>query len=118
MRTHILVGTILSALLALGYAFIFHPPAAEASGAKNLQVLPSDTSMKELRSLMQGQSRALGVQCDFCHDMDNMAKDTDMKKTSRAMMRMTNAINQRHIKNPEQRVTCATCHRGEKQPTQ
>lgn len=117
MRTKVLVGTILSALLALSYAFTLHQPTAEASGPKNLRVLPSDTSMSDLRDTMRGITRALGVQCDYCHDMDNMARDTEKKQEARKMMRMTNAINQRHLQGQKQ-VTCATCHRGETTPTQ
>jgi hypothetical protein len=118
MRTKILLGTILASMLALGYAFVLHQPQAEASGPSNLQILPSDTSMADLRRTMQGMARALGVQCDFCHDMDNMAKDTPKKNEARAMMRMTNAINQRHLQNSSTPVTCMTCHRGEKKPNQ
>jgi hypothetical protein len=118
MRTKILLGTIFAAMLALGYAFVIHQPPAEASGPKNLRVLPGDTSMADLRNTMRGITRALGVQCDHCHDMDNMAKDTDKKKEARAMMRMTNAINQRHLQGSSSQVTCMTCHRGETTPNQ
>ncbi len=118
MRTKIFLGTILAATLALGYAFVLDQPVAEADGPKNLRVLPDSTSQDEIRNTMRGMARALGVQCDFCHDMDNMAKDTDKKNEARKMMRMTNAINQRHLQGSSSPVTCMTCHRGEKTPDQ
>ncbi len=118
MRKKILLGTVVSATLALAYGFVVHQPPAQADGPKNLQVLPGSTSEDEVRQLMQEMSRALGEACDFCHDDDNMAKDTPKKEEARDMMRMTRAINNRHLSDSNSEVTCMTCHRGETTPTQ
>src|SRR5262249_518861 len=69
--------------------------AAEPTAAKNLQVLPKTIPMKELKALMKAQAKALGVQCDFCHDTDDFAKDTDKKKVGRWMMTLTGDINKK-----------------------
>lgn len=118
MQAKILLGTILSASLALAYAFAFLPSAAEAGDPDNLEVLPDSTSEDEIRQIMQEVSRALGVTCDHCHDDDDMSQDTEMKETARDMMRMTNAINNRHLSGSGSEVTCMTCHRGEATPDQ
>jgi photosynthetic reaction center cytochrome c subunit len=59
---------------------------------------------------------ALDVDCDYCHDMDDMSKDSEKKTVARQMMRMTNEINNRHLKGSSNKVTCMTCHRGKAEP--
>lgn len=109
-RTKILlVLSLLSCGLA-GYA------AAAAGTFKNLQVLPKTITKPELKAIMKAQSKALGVDCDFCHDMDDMALDTKHKKEGREMMRMTSLINSKFLKGSGSQVSCATCHRGQKKP--
>ena len=89
------------------------PAAAEF---KNLQVLPKNISKDELKALMKEQAKALGVECDHCHQLPDTDKDTDNKKAAREMMRMTADINAKYIKDPKVKVTCATCHRGKQTP--
>ena len=108
---------ILSAILALGYAFTAGEPVAFAGGPKNLKVLPKDTSKKQIKRVMKSYAKSLGVQCDHCHDMDNMAKDTKQKKVARGMMRMVQSINKKHMRGSDTKVSCMTCHRGEKKPS-
>jgi hypothetical protein len=46
------------------------PPAQGGRGAqtpRNLQVLPKDTSQQDVVAVMQQFTRALGVQCTYCH---------------------------------------------------
>ena len=45
------------------------PPAGRGRGAppRNLQVLPKDTAPQDVAALMQQFTRALGVQCTYCH---------------------------------------------------
>jgi len=45
------------------------PPAGRGRGAppRNLQVLPKDTAPQEVGAIMQQFTRALGVQCTYCH---------------------------------------------------
>jgi tetratricopeptide (TPR) repeat protein len=42
-------------------------PAPAPPGPRNLQVLPKDTPAQEVVALMQQFTRALGVQCTYCH---------------------------------------------------
>ena len=44
-------------------------PVGRGRGAapRNLQVLPKDTSGQDVVALMQQFTRALGVQCTYCH---------------------------------------------------
>lgn len=92
---------------------------AQAAAWKNLQVLPKNTSKAELKNIMKAQSKALGVECEFCHEMPNADAETTRKGIARKMMRMTNDLN----KNPNwgltsapRPITCATCHRGKEKP--
>jgi hypothetical protein len=99
----------------------------------NLQVLPKDISSQDLMKLMGGYSRALGVHCNFCHEVNeqthqpNFAADTKPDKTiARTMIAMTQEINSKfmtQINDPDAKpedktVTCGTCHRGNQMPTQ
>lgn len=83
---------------------------------KNLQVLPKDITKDSLKAIMKKQSKALGVDCDHCHDQPNMAEDTEHKKIAREMMLMTEEINKKYITTGNQKVTCMTCHRGKEKP--
>ena len=105
---------------------------------ENLQVLPQDIGAEGLRSVMRGFTRALGVRCQFCHigeegqdllEFDFVSDDNGHKEIAREMMRMNGAINMELLAgieglhgetspNPaEWRVTCWTCHRGERIPS-
>lgn len=94
-------------------------------GGENLQILPADIPRRDLIATMRRFSRSLGVKCDFCHVPEGESFDfpsdaNPHKDIARLMMRMTRDINQRHIaqvsQEPEDQVTCYTCHRGEKEP--
>src|SRR4051794_34984815 len=66
---------------------------------KNLQVLPKSISKDELKSYMKAQAKALGVECDYCHDVPDMASDKNEKKLiARKMIQMTNEINDKWLK--------------------
>jgi Photosynthetic reaction centre cytochrome C subunit len=99
----------------------------------NLKVLPKDISSQDLMKLMGGYSRALGVHCNFCHEVNeqthqpNFAADTKPDKAiARTMIAMTQEINTKfmtQISDPDAKpedktVTCGTCHRGNEMPTQ
>jgi hypothetical protein len=116
------------------------PPAAPSGQAgqhrmmpkpTNLQVLPKDIPNTELITTMRGYTKALGVECDFCHAEDpqthriNYALDTKPDKTiARTMIRMTAEINQKYLSTVDdpdatpamKTVTCGTCHRGKSMP--
>jgi hypothetical protein len=106
------IATFALAMLAL--ASLAQARAADTQ-AKNLQILPKNIAMKELKEKMKLMSRMLGVQCDHCHDTDDFAKDTEDKKTARAMMTMVMDVNKRFFANKDM-VNCATCHNGHAMP--
>lgn len=105
----LVVAVLGGGLLVAGYAF------AGAPGGKNLKVLPGTMSKTDVKKAMKGISDALGVQCDHCHDTEDMAKDTEHKDKAREMMRMTAEINRSFFKGKE-KVSCMTCHRGKHAP--
>jgi hypothetical protein len=105
-----------------------HPPIPKPA---NLQVLPKDISVPDLIALMRGYTRALGVECEFCHAEDpqthrlNFASDARPDKAiARTMISMTHTINEKYlsqVKDPDatpadKTVTCGTCHRGQTMP--
>jgi tetratricopeptide (TPR) repeat protein len=102
--------------------------AQDSDKLQNVQVLPKDISKKELVTIMKSFTSALGKRCAFCHvekgsdDFNFPLDDKTEKKTARAMILMTRAINDQYLKNmpleDEHRitVTCATCHHGQPKP--
>ena len=105
------------------------PPQGPPPKPKNLKILPEDIDHDQLIAIMRGFSGALGVRCTHCHvgqesdprSMDFASDDKDEKKTSREMLKMTEAINADYIKkisgdDPDANVMCMTCHRGQKHP--
>lgn len=109
------------------------PPQRRASmpAPTNLQVLPKDISTQDLMKIMFGFSGALGVKCNFCHEVNeqthqpNFAADTKPdKKIARTMIAMVQDINSKYMTQindpdatPEMKtVTCGTCHRGNSMP--
>ncbi len=94
------------------------PVAVRADGPKNLQVLPKTSTRAEVRDIMKAQSKALGVECEYCHDVPDMASDkNENKKVARQMMRMTTEINQKWFRSERKEgVTCYTCHHGHTEP--
>ncbi len=66
----------------------------------------------ELREVMGGYGRALGVGCDHCHQPGDWAGDANvLKPLTRAMEEMQRAAT-RELGLDEGRITCWTCHRG------
>jgi photosynthetic reaction center cytochrome c subunit len=126
---------LVRALITAVVALIVSAPMAGGQfppeRATNLQVLPKSISMDSLVSVMGAFTRALGVRCSHCHvqkegqpfeQMDFSLDDNPTKQKARAMLRMVAAINADHLarldnrRQPEIRVTCATCHRGLVEP--
>lgn len=98
---------------------------------ENLKVLPEDISGPELRAVMTGFTRALGVRCEHCHDdskgprfsdLDFASDAKETKEIARTMMKMVRRINSEDLaeidRPTESRigVTCITCHRGNALP--
>ena len=97
----------------------------------NLKVLPKNIAPEELIKIMRGFTGALGVECNFCHEMNPQTHKPDFasdakpdKETARLMLRMTQTINADYIAKvndpdatPEDKhVTCGICHRGHRMP--
>jgi hypothetical protein len=111
----ILVVLVLAAL-AWGIALAVPRPLSAAPG-KNLKVYPAGTDTAEIKKDMKLVSKALGVQCDFCHDLDDFSKDVEHKDVARGMMKMTASINAKLKKDGfKGEVKCITCHAGAEKP--
>ncbi|MDT8342440.1 MAG: c-type cytochrome, partial [Longimicrobiales bacterium] len=124
---------LLPALLALAAPLTPTPTSAQGiwpERGENLQVLPADASSDQLRAVMQGFTRALGVRCSYCHtgaegqplsQYDFVSDDNPNKERARLMYRMMADAN-RHLEGLEPsgpsalEVGCATCHAGKPRP--
>lgn len=80
----------------------------------NLKVLPKSWTETELTAYMKKASEGLGVQCDHCHQFDDMSVETEMKGKARSMMEITMNIDK--DLGGTGRVGCITCHKGKTQP--
>lgn len=101
---------------------------------QNLKVLPQDISKDSLEHLMKVYSKALGVNCSYCHSprednpqrLDFADESKTEKHIARAMINMTDEINEKYFKphypdpKPHQAmdVSCVMCHRGNPKPKQ
>jgi tetratricopeptide (TPR) repeat protein len=124
-------------LFAVAALLLSTAAAAQAQGKfppdslRNVQAMPEGTSVKQVVEAMRGFTRALGVRCTYCHvgtesqpleAIDFVADTKAAKKNARAMLRMTQAINDEQLPRlveriePHVAVTCATCHRGVTRP--
>jgi tetratricopeptide (TPR) repeat protein len=127
-------GPILSVLTVLNFVALTVPAAAQwdwPEKAKNLKILPENTSAVDLRKTMIGFVQSLGVRCSHCHvgvegrplsEFDFVSDERQTKQTARIMLQMVRAINGSHLAkidktgSPRVAVTCVTCHRGVTQP--
>ena len=121
------------AILFISGALLFGVAATQPSKGKykNLQILPKDISERDMDSIMQSYTKALGMGCGFCHtplekfpdSLDYADDKNEMKTNARGMMRMTIDINKRYFYFDSTKrveylniVNCYTCHRGEPYP--
>ena len=120
-------GLAAALLLVAGAAFAQGP---QEQAPKNLKVLPKDWSREQVVAVMQNFTAALGVGCNFCHDLKqgqppDFASDAKKEKDmARAMMKIATDLNARLPKDlgmePKDttRIGCITCHRGVPEPKQ
>ncbi len=118
MRSIFLAVALTGALgLTLAVTLTANQPQVEAAPGKNLKVYPPDTDVAQIKKDMKMVAKALGVQCDHCHDLDDMAKDSEHKTKARQMMKMVGTINASLKKDGfKDQVSCKTCHNGQKKP--
>ena len=126
MRSIVVAAMML--ISAIGVASARTPPQLPQSFS-NLQIFPKDVSRQALVEAMKTFTGALGVRCEHCHvgegnDLSKFDFASDArpaKVTARAMMKMLGTINNDALKGigdagRQPKVTCFTCHRGEKTP--
>jgi hypothetical protein len=116
MRTKILFAITIVGLLAALAALVAPPRFAAAEPAKDLQVLPKGTEKKAVKKIMKTWAKALGVECDHCHDMDDLTLDSKNKTAARKMFKMVETINAKYFAKSKEKVSCVTCHRGKEEP--
>lgn len=121
-----LAGRFACALIALSWV-------GDASAQTPTPTVVDSPTVKVLTGLLAPQfqeemnfiTQALGVTCNTCHARGNFASDDKPEKlTARKMLEMTRGINKQFFpdhkpKNGESvlgRVTCYTCHQGERTP--
>jgi hypothetical protein len=98
---------------------------------RNLKVLPQDITDQALDSFMHSYTKALNVDCAFCHAADKRlpnelnyeSDENPRKEDARKMMRLTIQVNRDYFyfdstRRPEYLnvVSCITCHRGDPVP--
>lgn len=137
VRRSVITLPALIALLALAasLALSAHDAFAQTrwswpEKSKNLKVLPKNTSPEQLRAVMTGFTRALGVRCAHCHvgeegkplDTFDFASDKNPKKdVARGMWKMLGKVKKdlasiEPAKAERVNVGCATCHHGRPLP--
>ncbi len=128
MKKHRKTILILSLMMSVTTLSILARNKRQDSAYKNIQVFPKDISEKRMDREMELFSKALGVDCGFCHvkqgEVWDFASDSKgHKKEARDMMRLTNDLNARYFGEENEAVgtfsvmNCYTCHRGEEFPT-
>jgi len=116
MRAKLAIGSVVIAGLAIGYVLVNTQERADAAPAKNLKVLKKGMDKKKVKAIMKRWTKALGVDCEYCHGDAEKSKDTRRKRKTRQMVRMTNRINRTHLRKYKKRISCRTCHRGKRKP--
>jgi outer membrane lipoprotein-sorting protein len=112
--------SLLGIVIASGQAGQEPKPQMAEDVFKNVQLLKG-IPVDEFMDTMGMISNAVGLNCLDCHTGDSdaswerFAADTEMKRTSRSMIMMVNAINRGNFRGA-QLVTCYTCHRGDLRP--
>jgi photosynthetic reaction center cytochrome c subunit len=122
-QTRRATGIAFAAVVAAGwFAWLPRPAHGQAAEPKTAeQVFKNIVELKgtpadQLMPAMQFIATSLGVECTFCHVSGKMdLDDKPEKKTARAMMAMTGAINKGNF-GGRQQVTCYSCHRGAAHP--
>jgi hypothetical protein len=110
MRTSLAVAVVLGVTLFTLQAQ--DAPKKAPPAPKNLKLLQP----AEIRPMMAAFTKALGVQCNFCHVQGAFdSDDNPHKNVARGMITMMRDINGK-FPDGKIHVTCYTCHRGANEP--
>src|ERR1043166_5329298 len=80
----------------------------------NIELLKGRPASR-LPGMMTALTGLLGVECSFCHDLNNFGTDTPRKITARKHFAMQALLNRDQFAGANA-VTCWTCHRGTPKP--
>jgi len=80
----------------------------------NIELLKGRPASR-LPGMMTALTGLLGVECSFCHDLNNFATETPRKTTARKHFAMQAALNTGQFAGANA-VSCWTCHRGTPKP--
>src|SRR5262245_18073882 len=108
---------VLALVMAMSVTLTTRPPVVEAAAGKNLKIYPKGTDVAQIKKDMKQVAKALGVKCEYCHDLEQMDKDSELKKKARLMMKMVGVVNA-SLKSYGfiGQVSCVTCDNGQKKP--
>jgi photosynthetic reaction center cytochrome c subunit len=121
------IATLLMSAVLTSSVLSAQTPQPPPWKGENLQYFPKDITRQQLTQRMREFSFALGVRCQYCHpggngiSFDGVVFSSDEKPAklkARAMLRMTDEINQSLLSKvparaePRVSVDCVTCHRG------
>ncbi len=120
----VVVGSFLTFALGLISPVFAQAPTPTVVDSPTVKVL-TGLLAPQFQEEMNFITQALGVTCNTCHVRGNFASEEKPEKlTARRMLEMTKAINKQnfpdHKPKPGEsvlgRVTCYTCHQGERTP--
>ncbi|MCA9411517.1 MAG: photosynthetic reaction center cytochrome c subunit [Candidatus Omnitrophica bacterium] len=100
----------------VGFALFGLSPKSQSDPEfKNVQVL-TDLTMDELKEYMAQITEDIGAEkCTFCHVRDKSSDEVQHKVIAREFMKLVKDLNEGFFKDKDEKVTCFTCHRGEKE---
>ena len=121
-----LVGVLTFALMSfvLSRPVWAQPPQPQIVDSPNVKFL-TGLYAQQFQEEMNFITQALGVNCNTCHVRGDFASEEKPEKlTARRMLEMTRGINKQFFPDhkPKEgesvlgRVTCYTCHQGERTP--
>jgi hypothetical protein len=105
----VMIRLVFATVFAANDCRVFAQTAGEKF--KNVKVLTAMPA-EQMGKVMNMMSASLGVNCSYCHEGTNFAKENvGHKDEARKMLTMTLGINTAHFEGKPS-VSCYTCHRG------
>ena len=105
----VMISLVFATIFASNHCLVFAQTAGEKfTNVKVLTAMPAE----QMGKVMNLMSASLGVNCSYCHEGTNFAKENvGHKDEARKMLTMTLGINTAHFEGKPS-VSCYTCHRG------